>query len=526
MDEISVSLEEFDRTWAELESKAPDLHEQFKLLRLALRPFLTGELKQPYHGWDDAAIRALLPEKPNNLSEMITSLGALLQPDLSFLEQKAEFIGAADAKRLDISRGMKKLINEEFRRQANEEFQEAFNRLPLNWLVPFLRIWDGERGALRSERRTLTVFVGSDRHAMVARAAKFNIFLDATTTKEQLALLLGIEPEEIYAVGQETPNHGNLKIVQITGVGKLGKDRSESLKRRVAALRRALEERYPGIVFGDWKSHAEAGDGQWFVNLRGSNEFQNVPAMAVFGIPYQNVGHLQALYQTLTGEFAPLDKESPHEGLQRFIEAHTEAEIEQAVGRLRSHLRPDEELTFIFVGDYDLGFLGGEVDQIEAFQITPEAGTPAQITRWKILEAVRQLREEGEKVTQQAIASLTKISQSAIAKIAASFGGWKRLLKILPSLLNTLYSDSNNFDSLTNEEKWLVETYLPCLLDEPPEDAIQEIAAVIQVYGISTFLRILTAATPQTQVRLLVLVMRSLPITLQSELLNLIEGAT
>jgi hypothetical protein len=101
MDEIPVSLEEFDRTWAELESKTPDLHEQLKLLRLALRPFLTGELKQPYHGWDDAAIRALLPEKPDNLSEVIASLDALLQPDLSFLEQKAEFLGAADAKRLE-----------------------------------------------------------------------------------------------------------------------------------------------------------------------------------------------------------------------------------------------------------------------------------------------------------------------------------------------------------------------------------------------------------------------------------------
>jgi hypothetical protein len=162
---------------------------------------------------------------------------------------------------------------------------------------------------------------------MVARAAKFNIFLDATTTKKQLALLLGIDPEEIYVVGQETPNHGNLKILQITEMGKLGKDRSQSLERRVAALRRALEERYPGIIFGDWKAHASSGDGQWFVNLRGSNEFQNAPAMAVFGIPYQNVGHLQALYQTLTGEFAPLDRETPHEGLQCFIREHTEAEI-------------------------------------------------------------------------------------------------------------------------------------------------------------------------------------------------------
>jgi hypothetical protein len=263
--------------------------------------------------------------------------------------------------------------------------------------------------------------------------------------------------------------------------------------------------------------------------VRKPEGFQRVPECPGDGsiwIPYQNVGHSQALYQTLTGEFAPLDRETSHEGLQRFIEAHTEAEIEQAVGRLRSHLRPDEELTFIFVGDYDLSFLGDEVDQIEAFQITPEAGTPAQITRWKILEAVRQLRGQGEKVTQQAIASLAEISQPAIAKIAANFGGWKRLSKLLLALLDPLYSGSNNFDSLTNEEKWLVETYLPCLLNEPPEDAVQEIATVIQVYGMSMFLRILTAATPQTQARLLVLVMRSLPIALQSELLTLIEGAT
>jgi len=524
MDEIPVSLEEFDRTWAELESIAPDLHEQLKLLRLALRPFLTGELKQPYHGWDDAAIRALLPEKPDNLSEMIASLDALLQPDLSFLEQKAEFFSAADAKRLSISQGMKTLINEKFRQQANEEFQQAFNRLPLNWLVPFLKVYNGEPGALRSERRTLTVFLESARHSMVARAAKFNIFLDATTTKEQLALLLGIDPEEIYVVGQETPNHGNLKIVQITGMGKLAKDRSQSLKQRVAALRRALEERYPGIVFGDWKAHTEAGDGQWFVNLRGSNEFQKAPAMAVFGIPYQNIGHSQALYQTLTGEFAPLDRESPHEGLQQFIAAHTQAEIEQAVGRLRSHLRPDEQLTFIFVGDYDLSFLEGEIDQIEAFQIAPEAGTPAQVTRWKILEAVRHLQRQGEKVTQQALASLAEISQPAIAKIAANFGGWKHLKKILLALLDPFYSGSNNFDSLTDQQKGLAKTYLPCLLDEPLEYAVQEVGTLVQIYGMSVFLRILNAATLQTQARLLALVMQALPVSLQSELIVLLEG--
>jgi hypothetical protein len=122
--------------------------------------------------------------------------------------------------------------------------------------VPFLGVWAGERGAWRGERQQLIIFTHSARHAAVARTAKFNIFLDATITCEKLALLLGINPEEIYVVEQEIPNHGNLKIIQITGMGKLGKERSESLQNRVAALRKALEERYPGLVFGDWKTHA------------------------------------------------------------------------------------------------------------------------------------------------------------------------------------------------------------------------------------------------------------------------------
>jgi hypothetical protein len=237
----------------------------------------------------------------------------------------------------------------------------------------------------------------------------------------------------------------------------------------------------------------------------------------VFGVPYQNIGHLQALYQTLTGDYAPLDKQNPHEGLQRFIQGHVEAEIEQAVGRLRSHIRPNEQLTFIFVGDYDLSFLGMPVEQIEAFQISPEAGTPAQITRWKILEAVRLLKDQRGKVTQQAIALRAGISQPLIAKIAAQFGGWKRLLKILLALLNPLYSASNNFPELGEEEKWLAQSYLPTLLEELPLVVVQGLGEVIQAYGVEAFLRILSAASSQTQARLLALMMQALPGHLQLE---------
>jgi len=512
MDSVSVTLPDFDQVWGELEVKAPHLHEQLKSLRLALRPLLTGEVKQPFHGWDDAGVRALLPEKPCSLDEIISELEEALQPDLSFLEQSSDFINADTG----ISKETQQLINRQLRREAHEEFSEAFQRVALNWLVPFLKIWAGERGALRCEWQQLTIFTKSDRHTALAQSAKFNIFLDGTISRERLALLLGIDPNEIYVLGQQAPNHGNLKIIQVTGMGKLGKDRSDSLKDRVAALKKALEERYPGIVFGDWKAHTEAGDGRWFVNLRGSNEFQAAPALAVFGIPYQNVGHLQALYQTLTNEFASLNKETPHEGLQRFIEAHVRAEIEQAVGRLRSHLRPDEQLTFIFVGDYDLSFLGGApVEWIEAFQITPEAGTASQLNGWRIFQAIRNLRDANAKVIQKAVEAVTQINQSTISEFAAKFGGWKRLLKISEVLLNPLNSGSDIF--LTDEERAVLGKYFPLVLDNPPEELATEVGFLIHFCGFDRFLLMLAFAPLHLQVRMLVQIMQALPGAFQDE---------
>lgn len=465
MDSVTVTLADFDQAWAELEGKAPHLHEQLKSLRLALRPLLTGDLKQPYHGWDDAGVRALLPEKPSSLDLIISEVEQALEPDFSFLKESSDSVNG-DA---GISKAAQQLINRQLRRQAHEQFSEAFQRVALNWLVPFLKVWAGERGALRCEWQELIIFTKSDRHTAVAQSAKFNLFLDATISRERLALLLGVDPSEIYVVGQKTPNHNNLRVIHITGMGKLGKERRESLTERVDLLKAELKKRFPGVVIGDWQKFTESGDGQWFVNLRGSNEFQHAPTLAVFGNPCQNIGHLQALYQSLTGEYAPLNKESPHEGLQRFIAAHIEAEIEQALGRLRSHLRPDEELTFIFVGDYDLSFLGAPIEQVEAFQICREAGTDAQITRWKILEAIKQLHAQGQKLTQEAIATLIGKSQELISKVAKQFGGWVRFRKLLLVLLDPLYSGSNNFETFTEQEQDFINGYLCPVIDTTVE---------------------------------------------------------
>ena len=74
---IQAQLSDFDQVWAELESGLPDVHEQLKTVRLALRAILTGEIKtsrETLHGFGDTAIREALGEVPENLADIIDKL--------------------------------------------------------------------------------------------------------------------------------------------------------------------------------------------------------------------------------------------------------------------------------------------------------------------------------------------------------------------------------------------------------------------------------------------------------------------
>jgi hypothetical protein len=518
MESVTATLADFERVMGELERIAPELHSLLKPLALGLNLLFNQLLLPPSrYGFDDAAIRALLPQKPENLTQIIQQLEKILQPNFDFIHQPASI----DFDK-SISRPMRRLVREQLASYAYREAATGLENVLLNWFVPFLRVWNGFPGALRCEYGRLTIFSRSTRHTDVIKSLKFNIYLDGTISAERLGLLLDIAPDEILTIEQWHPVRHNLRIVQITGMGKLGKERSDGLKIRVQALRSELLRRHPDIAFGDWKAQADEGDGQWFVNLRGSNEFQNRSALAVFGIPYQNIGYLQALYQTLTGCYGSLNEELPLEGLQRFIEAHVEADIEQAMERLRALIRPCEPLTFYFVGDYDLSFLGVPVEQVEAFLIAPEAGTTAQITRMKIQEAFRQLMVNGEKITQDKLALEANITQGRLSQIAAEFGGWGVLKKILAALLDGLNSATNNFSSLSEEERWMAQTYLPLVVNE----ALSEIGIAVKAYGVKGFLRILQSCSLPTQVRLLSRIFEVMPEGVRQELREVAMGCS
>lgn len=141
---------------------------------------------------------------------------------------------------------------------------------------------------------------------------------------------------------------------------------------------------------------------------------------------------MHCLYKILTGHNPSLDGKSDP-CFQRFVDERVQAEITQAVGRLRSHLRPNEQLTFIFVADYDLSFLGQSIEQIPAFTLCEQAGTVRQKSRWAIWKAYQRLRERlGDKIIScTQLAADAGITKSRISQIAREFGGWDRLNRCL-----------------------------------------------------------------------------------------------
>ncbi len=533
MDSIAVKIADFEKVMGVLENELPTLHELLTPMRTRLRDILTGKIKAPYYGFDDAAIRDLLPALPKDLTEIIEQLYSVLRPDFSILNVTEKY--GQDFK--DLPDFMKKKC----RGKQGKIVEKIEDSTPLNWLIPFLRVWSGARGALSYQYGNLTISENNDRHREIAKACKSSIFMNATLDREDLALLLDVDESEILVIREKVENHNNLQILQVTGMGRLGQDRSDSLITRVDALKVELETRYLGIEFLDWLAQSLRGEKSWFKDSQGSNAFQNCPAIASFGVPCQNLTALANLYMTLTGRRVRLDNQNRDRQknqdpeFQAFVDRHTHAEIKQAIGRLRANRRPNEKLTFLFVADYDLDFLGMPVEKVEAFDISRLAGNALQQTRWAIFQAARKILEGGQKLTQVNLAAAAGITQSRVSQIFTELGcGWKCFKKILAALLKFLNSGTNISQDLTEDEIWLAQEYLPQLvkgdfddgsseveMKDSPGSRVRQVVDVARSVGREKFEAILSVASLEFKSDLLALLVGILPVEVRQEFLSL-----
>ena len=88
-----------------------------------------------------------------------------------------------------------------------KDVKQQLNSVNLNWLVPLLEVLGNYiDGALAFDKGVLLIHTPDYRHRDVARAAKFNIYLDGTMDVRHLALKLHTDVEDILVVEQALPS--------------------------------------------------------------------------------------------------------------------------------------------------------------------------------------------------------------------------------------------------------------------------------------------------------------------------------
>jgi hypothetical protein len=171
---IPVKLADFDQAMAALEAKQPALHAALKPLRTSLRPLLSGERQQPYHGWNDAALRKFLPTPLEELERLITELAHTV-PNLMACLEAPDGLSLEDVAPKD--KATWKRAHETLRRTSYQEALTHLDAVPLQWLIPFLQVWGQfQPGALRLEHGLLTITARDFRHGQLAQALAWNVY--------------------------------------------------------------------------------------------------------------------------------------------------------------------------------------------------------------------------------------------------------------------------------------------------------------------------------------------------------------
>lgn len=408
---IKVTRKDVDLLIAHLVREHSDLYKQLEELLTEFIGIIDDPDKGLYGLDHKALLKRLVPPliDPKKLEE-------ILNPSLDFLSSRAELASST----------VSSLADEKLLKQ---------------WLPDLIRILQGERGALHAQGSTIKVTLPDNRHQEIAYSAKANIFLDATLTRQELALKLGCSPDEIYVCKQEEKKSENLTLIQIVDLGRMGMQRGNDQERRKEALIKHYKELDPNAkVFDFLKNNA---DGAWWRDSRGVNDFIRIYTLILVGTPCRNLADLKAEWACLTGAFP----EDDNQEFSAWVDLKIRADIIQAIGRLRANLeqRENDKLCCILITDFDTGL---DVQRVNARDITPEAGSKVEIKKNSVKDAISQLQSQGNKVTQKAVAGLTDLSQGYISKC---FGDLIKeanqgTQKNIPNANKTSNSKRNNFE--------------------------------------------------------------------------------
>lgn len=358
-----------------------------------------------------------------------------------------------------------------------------------NWLRVFVNAIHGN-ASVELHRKGLSIVTRNDRVVDALKSSGITYYLDATMSREQLGLYLGIDPEEILVISLTSEIPQNLTFTQIYG-SSLGWKQTDLFKRQSEGLRKILSDRYGSdIGFISRKSEAKTGDLKHFIDARGDNSFQAKKALCIFGAPVPNVGAIRQVYEAFTGKI--VEDTRSDEGFSAFYRSLVQAELIQEIGRLRANRRPDERLEVFFLSNLEIDFLTElgyttRIAHIADYDL--RLASNLEQSRFVLWKAVKDALDDGKQISEVTQTGLSKVlgkTQGAISQMAATFGGWEALKKILTLLI---YKDRQKAEQalggvIDPETLMMAESYLPVVLETAPLEVVTEtLAQTIEFNG-------------------------------------------
>lgn len=264
------------------------------------------------------------------------------------------------------------------------------------------------------------------------------ILADATGQPEDWRRWLRLK-ESIPTIEQERKENknNNLRIIQLTGLGDLGFNRSDRQKNELQKVKSFLKEfkNYPSIEI---KKEAEKEDLKWLSTNRGSNAVKDAEGLILIGTPRKNIASTKANYCLMAqrtpdeGEARtayPLKwansenwikvlKEPEDFDFSEYQHQQTLAEIYQGIGRLRAARRQDEKLEVIVINEYPLDLEGVEAYHYSQFikeEESPSKNDPIYLSREEIETAANLAITIEGSLTQEILSEYLSVKRSAIA---------------------------------------------------------------------------------------------------------------
>jgi hypothetical protein len=146
---------------------------------------------------------------------------------------------------------------------------------------------------------------------------------------------------------------------------------------------------------------------------------------------------------------------------------------------VRANLYPDRRFEIVLLTDYDFSGLipANQLRQCKAHEITPNAESAIERTKRVIGEAVSQLQETKEKITERAIASISGLARTTINRCR------EFLDEILaPIAIDTPYSKCGQAETLTESEIGLFDDAADYLAASSDHSLLTEFEAVLEVF--------------------------------------------